>query len=74
MSKFKVGFEGVGSGFRLTVTAVSTGRVWHSLGTPEGCPGNAGESAMVTQEWLDMGNKLGYPAMWEEKNLSLNWA
>lgn len=48
----------------IKITATRTGRAWVSLESDD--IGNMGELAMVTEEWLNDGNKLDDPEAWEE--------
>lgn len=66
MAKFKT-YLGRGdseSTARIIIEAVRSGRRWMSIEADD--IGNMGELAMVTEEWLNDGNKLSDPEAWEE--------
>lgn len=63
--KFKVRVEENANGtFRLAVVN-RKGRKWVS-DAAFGCPGNAGETAMVLEEYLNNGGKMTDPSKWTE--------
>ncbi len=66
MQKFTVSvINAEGDGFRLQVEN-RAGRRWVYMGEWYACPGNAGEDAMLTGEYLAGGEKLTNPDKWVE--------